>query len=181
MSRLYAEQLMTEGEVRKAVSYALMAGQTSRAVEMFASHQLHRESVALTRCLHPDESAQVRESLSLWSSKAIQDGNLELATKCLLANGDVAEAARVLARRSDPASLKISADLASNAGLNQLSEAYLHQAAEISNNAAATAEQPSTPTPVIAEDESSLPASVLLTPPLVEDVNGCDTNDVHGD
>lgn len=135
MTRLYAQQLMGEsGDIRKAVSYALISGQKSQAIEMFSSQQLHRESVALTRCVFPDESSQVRESLSLWAAKAVQDGNLELAVKCFLANGEVAEAARTLARRSDPSSLKLSADLATSAGLDQLATAYLNQATDIANS-----------------------------------------------
>lgn len=134
MARLYAQQLMGEGDVRKAVSYALISGEKSQAIEMFSSQQFHRESVALTRCVFPDESIQVQESLSLWASKAVQDGNLELAVKCFLANGKVAEAARTLARRSDPSSLKLSADLATSAGLDQLAAAYLNQAADIENS-----------------------------------------------
>lgn len=150
MTRLYAEQLLAEGDTRKAVSYALISGQTSRAVEMFSSQQQYRESVALTRCIYPDGSSQVRESLSRWAGKAIQDGNVELGVKCLLSNNETAEAARVLARRSDPASLKLSADLAYSAGLDQLAGAYLHQAAEVL--ALATESAPS-PTPSAGSEE----------------------------
>lgn len=133
MAHLYGQQLMAEGDVRKAVSYSLICGEESQAVEMFSSQHLHRESVALARCLYPDKSSQVRESLCLWASKAVLDGNLELASKCFLANGEVAEAARTLARRSDPSSLKLSADLAASAGLDQLAAAYLKQAVDMAN------------------------------------------------
>lgn len=146
MAHLYAQQLMAEGDVRKAVSYTLISGQKSQAIEMFSSQQLHREAVALTRCQYPDESSQVQESLSRWASKAVLDGNLELAVKCFLANGEVAEAARTLARRSDPLSLVLSADLATSAGLDQLAAAYLQQATDIAQTATATTEKPS-PTP----------------------------------
>lgn len=138
MAHLYAQQLMAEGDVRKAVSYMLISGEKSQAIEMFSSQQLHREAVALTRCQYPDESSQVQESLSRWSRKAVIDGNLELAVKCFLANGEVAEAARTLARRSDPLSLVLSADLATNAGLDQLAAAYLQQAADIAQTTTAT-------------------------------------------
>jgi hypothetical protein len=149
MAHLYAQQLMAEGDVRKAVSYTLISGQKSQAIEMFSSQQLHREAVALTRCQYPDESSQVQESLSRWASKAVLDGNLELAVKCFLANGEVAEAARTLARRSDPLSLVLSADLATSAGLDQLAAAYLQQATDIAQTATATTEKPS-PTPTNA-------------------------------
>ena len=131
MAHRYAQQLMAEGDVRKAVSYTLISDQKNQAIEMFSSQQLYRESVALTRCVYPEESAQVQESLSLWATKAVSDGNLELAVKCFVANGEVAEAARTLARRSDPSSLKLSADLAASAGLSQLAAAYLQQATDV--------------------------------------------------
>jgi len=150
MARLYAEQLLAEGDTRKAVSYALISGQTSRAVEMFSSQQQYRESSALTRCVYPDGSSQVRESLSRWAGKAVQDGNIELAVKCLLSNNEPAEAARVLARRSDPSSLRLSADLAYSAGLDQLAGAYLHQAAE---NLALATEKTQSPTPSTGSEE----------------------------
>ena len=127
----YSEQLIAEGDIRKAASYALVSGRKDRAVEIFSNQNLLRESVALSRCLYDDDSAPVRESLSLWAAKATQDGNLELAAKCHLANRDVAEAARTLARRSDTASLKLSADLANSAGLDQLAAAYLHRVTEM--------------------------------------------------
>ena len=131
MCHHYSEQLLAEGEVRKAASYALASCRKDRAVEMFSNQNLLRETVALSRCLYLDDSDQVRENLSMWASKATQDGNLELAVKCHLANKDVAEAARTLARRSDVTSLKLSADLAAHAGLNQLATAYLHRVYEI--------------------------------------------------
>lgn len=137
MARLYVQQLLNEGDVRKAVSYAIASGQRSQAVEIFMNHQLYRESVALARCLYADGSAEVHESIGRWAEKAIQDGNMELATKCLLANGGTGEAARVLARRSDVASLKLSADLANGAGLDQLATAYLDRASELAQQAAA--------------------------------------------
>ena len=150
MARLYAEQLLAEGDTRKAVSYALISGQTSRAVEMYSSQQQYRESVALTRCVYPDGSSQVRESLSRWAGKAVQDGNIELAVKCLLSNNEPAEAARVLARRSDASSLRLSADLAYSAGLDQLAGAYLHQASE---NLALATEKTQSPTPSTGSEE----------------------------
>jgi hypothetical protein len=131
MSKIYAEQLLVEGDIRKAVSYAMISGQKSRAIEIFSGHLLHREAFALTRCQYPDDSPEVHENLSFWANKAIQDGNLELAVKCLLGNSNVSEAARVLARRSNPASLQLAADLASSAGLDQLANAYLNQAQEM--------------------------------------------------
>ncbi len=148
MAHLYAQQLMAEGDVRKAVSYTLISGQKSQAIEMFSSQQLHRESVALTRCVYPDESAQVQESLSLWANKAVLDGNLELAVKCFLANGEVAEAARTLARRSDPSSLKLSADLAASAGLDQLAAAYLQQAMDVELSMTETTPAPTNGDPI---------------------------------
>lgn len=135
MCHHYSEQLLAEGEVRKAASYALISGRKHRAVEMFSNQNFLRESVALSRCLYPDGSDQVRENLSLWANKATEDGNLELAVKCHLANKDVAEAARTLARRSDVTSLKLSADLATHAGLSQLAAAYLHRVTEINEAA----------------------------------------------
>lgn len=148
MAHLYAQQLMAEGDVRKAVSYTLISGQKSQAIEMFSSQQLHRESVALTRCVFPDESAQVQESLSLWANKAVLDGNLELAVKCFLANGEVAEAARTLARRSDLSSLKLSADLAASAGLDQLAAAYLQQATDVELSMTETTPAPTNGDPI---------------------------------
>lgn len=109
----------------------MLSGQKSRAIEMFSGQLLHREAFALSRCQYPDGSSEVHENLSFWANKAILDGNLELAVKCLLGNGNAAEAARVLARRSNPASLKLAADLASSAGLDQLALAYLNQAEEM--------------------------------------------------
>lgn len=149
MAYLYAQQLYAEGDIRKAVSYALISGSKGQAVEMFSSQQLHRESVVLARCLYPDGSTQVQESLSRWAGKAVQDGNLELATKCFLANGEVAEAARTLARRSDPLSLKVSADLATGAGLDQLAAAYLEQASNVVQTVNETS-----PTEDCTEDQS---------------------------
>ena len=141
MSQIYAEQLHSEGDIRKAVSYAILSGQKGRAVEMFSGQHLHREAFALARCQYPDDSPQVKESLSFWANKAVQDGNIELAVKCLLANGEVAEAARVLARRSNPDSLKLAADLAFSAGLDQLAQAYLNQAEEIQTSLSVLVDQ----------------------------------------
>lgn len=161
MAHLYAQQLMVEGDIRKAVSYTLISGQKSQAIEMFSSQQLHREAVALTRCVFPDESSQVQESISCWASKAVGDGNLELAAKCFLANGEMAEAARTLARRSDSPSLKLSADLATSAGLDQLAAAYLNQAEDITNSVTG------------GIDPSPTPPTINEVPP-VEEVKSID-------
>ena len=150
MCHYYSEQLLMEGDVRKAAIYALSAGRSSRAVEMFISQQMHRESVALSRCIYQDDSSEMHESLSLWATSAVCYGNMELAAKCYLANGRVAEAARILGRRSDVQCLKVSADLAAYAGLGQLAAAYLKQAAEIDQ---ALHQPPSTMAPVDEQQE----------------------------
>jgi len=158
MSQIYAEQLLAEGDIRKAASYAMISGQKSRAIEMFSGQLLHREAFALSRCQYPDGSSEVHENLSFWANKAIQDGNLELAVKCLLGNGNVAEAARVLSRRANPASLKLAADLASNAGLDQLALAYLNQAEEMR-----TIVVDSSQATVVNDDQSNQPVKVAET------------------
>lgn len=131
MCQLYAKQLADQGDIRKAVSYLLICGQSSEALELLNSNQLYREATAVTRCLYADDSAEVRQSLSRWAGKALADCNVELAAKCMIGSGEVGDAARTLARRLDPASLRLSADLANSAGLDQLASAYLKQADEL--------------------------------------------------
>lgn len=131
MCELYAKQLAAHGDIRKAVSYLLICGQRSQALELLNLNQLYREATAVNRCLFPDGSQELQESLSRWAGKAFADGNVELAAKCMIANNEIGDAARTLARRLDPAALMLSADLAHSAGLDQLASAYLDQASTI--------------------------------------------------
>lgn len=131
MCGYYGQQLVLEGEVRKAVSYWMAAGRIDDAQDLLASEQLCRESVAVARCLDGEGSQGVVACLKRWAEKATKEANYELAAKCYLAVGEWDEAGRVLARRADSQAVRLGADLVAFCGLDQLAEAYLAEADRI--------------------------------------------------
>ena len=75
MSQCYGRQLASDGEPRKAVSYLMAAGLHADAVDALVGHHMHREAVALTRCLHPNGHQQVP------APPSFQLGSAEKATR----------------------------------------------------------------------------------------------------
>jgi gem associated protein 5 len=128
MCQYYAKQLAADGDVRKAVSYFVAAAFHNEAFETLDEHQMYREAAALARSIYPANDERIVQSLSQWAVKAVGDYNFELAAKCYLAIGQVAEAARTLPRRGQPDSLRLAADLATHCQDDQLAAAYLIEA-----------------------------------------------------
>ena len=139
MCRYYAKQLVADGDVRKAVSYFAAAGFHDEAAETLANHQMYREAAALSRIIYPADDERIVQCLSQWAAKALIESNYELAAKCHLAIGQIAEAARTLPRRALPDSLRLAADLATHCRDDQLAAAYLIEAEE---KTAAAASEP---------------------------------------
>jgi gem associated protein 5 len=126
----YAKQLAADGDVPKAVSYFVAAGFHNEAFETLDSHLMYREAAALSRSIYPANDERIVQSLSQWAVKAAGDRNFELAAKCYLAIGQVAEATRTLPRRGKSDSLRLAADLAAHCHDDQLAAAYFIKASE---------------------------------------------------
>ncbi|XP_042238825.1 gem-associated protein 5-like [Homarus americanus] len=130
----YAEQLVDEGDVITGVSYLVNISKVEQAVNILLEHRHYREALAITKCRLSYNEEILEKVVTKWAFSAVFEGNFDLAALLQLSIGRVEDAARTMARRSDPGSLFVSAklyehtgneDLANSVGLLALKEASL--------------------------------------------------------
>ncbi|XP_049810273.1 gem-associated protein 5 [Schistocerca nitens] len=122
---VYAKQLTDAGFYHKAASYLLVLNKVNEAVKMLSSNKLHREALSIAKCRLSEDDPLIKNVLHEWATHLINGGSYEQATECLLATGDMVEAAKVIAKRPEPEALCIAVQIAQKAGDLDLANAFL--------------------------------------------------------
>ncbi|KAM9498741.1 gem-associated protein 5 isoform 1-T2 [Salvelinus alpinus] len=118
---VYVKQLCLQEQFLKAASHLLSINKVYEAIDLLKSHQLYREAIALAKArLQPDDPV-LKELYTTWAAVLEKDGHLSTAAKCYLAVDSSFDAAKVIAKKNDPVSLKTAASLARIAGESDLS------------------------------------------------------------
>ncbi|RVE64245.1 hypothetical protein OJAV_G00144710 [Oryzias javanicus] len=112
----YVRQLVLQEQYLKAASHLLSVHRVDAAVELLRTHRLFREAVALAKArLAPDDPV-LKELYAGWAAVLEKDGHLSAAAKCHLAAGSGFDAAKVIAKKNDVASLRTAAGVARISG-----------------------------------------------------------------
>ncbi|XP_071370684.1 gem-associated protein 5-like [Centroberyx affinis] len=118
----YVKQLCLQEQYLKAASHLLSVNKLYEAVELLQAHKLYREAIALVKARLPPDEPVLKELYTSWAAVLEKDGHLSSAAKCYLAAGASFDAAKVISRKNDAASLRTAAGLAricGEAGLAQ--------------------------------------------------------------
>ncbi|KAG7517124.1 gem-associated protein 5 [Solea senegalensis] len=108
----FVQQLCLQDQHLKAASHLLSINQVHEAVELLLTHRLYREAATLALARLQVDDLALRRVYSSWASSLEKDGHFSSAAKCYLAAGAVFDAAKVIARKNDVASLRAAADVA---------------------------------------------------------------------
>ncbi|XP_018584145.2 gem-associated protein 5 isoform X2 [Scleropages formosus] len=117
----FVKQLCIQEQFLKASSYLLSLHRVYEAVELLKSHQLFREAIALAKARLQPEDPVLGELYTSWAALLAKDGHYATAARCYLAADSSFDAAKVIAKKGDVASLKTAAELARIAGEEDLS------------------------------------------------------------
>ena len=109
-------QMVREGDILRGSEYLLSSGSVIEAVTVLSKHGYHRAGVAIAKSRLGQDCDLVRELMSNWAKQSSADGNFGLAAKCWLSVGKKEEAAEMLAKLGDRASLRVAALLVGNTG-----------------------------------------------------------------
>ncbi|XP_051023368.1 gem-associated protein 5 isoform X2 [Acomys russatus] len=116
----FAKQLCFQDQYVKAASYLLSIHKVYEAVELLKSNHFYREAIAVAKArLHPEDPV-LKDLYLSWGSVLERDGHYAIAAKCYLGATSAYDAAKVLARKGDAASLRTAAELAAIAGESEL-------------------------------------------------------------
>ncbi|KAM4620896.1 gem-associated protein 5 [Polymixia lowei] len=118
----YVKQLSLQEQYLKAASHLLSINKLYEAVHLLQSHKLYREAIALVKARLPAEEPVLKELYASWAAVLEKDGHLSAAAKCYLAAGASFDAAKVISRKNDVASLKAAAGLARITGETGLAQ-----------------------------------------------------------
>ncbi|XP_031206724.1 gem-associated protein 5 isoform X3 [Mastomys coucha] len=116
----FAKQLCFQDQYVKAASYLLSIHKVYEAVELLKSNHLYREAIAVAKARLRPEDPVLKDLYLSWGSILERDGHYAIAAKCYLGATSAYDAAKVLARKGDAASLRTAAELAAIAGENEL-------------------------------------------------------------
>ncbi|XP_028322979.1 gem-associated protein 5 [Gouania willdenowi] len=116
----FIKQLCVQQQYLKAASHLLSINKLNQAVELLRSQRLYREAVSLVKMRLAPDSSLLKELYCDWAAVLEKDGHLSAAAKCFLAAGLGFEAAKVLSKKSDMASLQTAAEVARLVGEEEL-------------------------------------------------------------
>ncbi|XP_017655904.1 gem-associated protein 5 isoform X1 [Nannospalax galili] len=117
----FAKQLCFQDQHVKAASYLLSIHKVYEAVELLRSHHFYREAIAVAKARLRPEDPILKELYLSWGSVLERDGHYAIAAKCYLGATSAYDAAKVLAKKGDAASLRTAAELAAISGEDELS------------------------------------------------------------
>ena len=84
MCKMYSEQLTICGNYHKAASYLLACHKVNDAIDLFVTHGLFREALAIARCrLGPDDPTP-RNIIKAWAKVLVATGCYEFAVEGLV-------------------------------------------------------------------------------------------------
>ena len=112
----YAIQLIKQDEIVKGASYFLMIHEVLEAINVLKRGHFYRPAISIAKSRMPDNAPIIQELYELWANQATNDGTYELAAKCWIAAGNCLKASNLLAKRSDPSSLRVASYLANKSG-----------------------------------------------------------------
>ncbi|XP_068592685.1 gem-associated protein 5 isoform X2 [Cebidichthys violaceus] len=112
----FVKQLCLQEQYLKAASHLLSVNKLYEAVDLLRSHKLYREAIALVKARLPADEPVLKELYTCWAATLEKDGHFSAAAKCYLAAGASFDAAKVIARKNDVASLRTAAGLARISG-----------------------------------------------------------------
>ncbi|GCB76510.1 hypothetical protein scyTo_0016566, partial [Scyliorhinus torazame] len=120
----FCKQLCFQEQYVKAATYLLSIHKVYEAVKVLQSHQLFREAIAIAKAhLQPDDPV-LKELYTSCAAVMEKDGHYTIAAKCYLTSKSPYDAAKILAKKGDAASLKTAAEVASIAGEKELSSLF---------------------------------------------------------
>lgn len=117
----FAKQLCFQDQYVKAASHLLSIHKVYEAVELLKSNHFYREAIAIAKARLRPEDPIIKDLYLSWGAILEKDGHYALAAKCYLGATSAYDAAKVLAKKGDAASLRTAAELASIVGENELS------------------------------------------------------------
>ncbi|XP_022241513.1 gem-associated protein 5-like isoform X2 [Limulus polyphemus] len=109
MCEKYAQQLAENQKYHRASLYLLACHKVYEAIDVLKDHNLFREALAIARSRLPSVDPTLNDILCKWAARADKEGNYEMAAKCYLAVSDPEAAAKTMAKRCNPPSLRIAA------------------------------------------------------------------------
>lgn len=112
----FVKQLCLQEQFLKAASHLLSINKLYEAVDLLRSNKLYREAIALAKARLPADEPLLKDLYTCWAAVLEKDGHLSAAAKCYLAAGCGFDAAKVVARKNDAASLRTAADMARISG-----------------------------------------------------------------
>ncbi|XP_061007793.1 gem-associated protein 5 isoform X1 [Dama dama] len=117
----FAKQLCFQDQHVKAASHLLSIHKVYEAVELLKANHFYREAIAIAKARLRPEDPIIKDLYLSWGAVLEKDGHYALAAKCYLGATSAYDAAKVLAKKGDAASLRTAAELASIMGENELS------------------------------------------------------------
>ncbi|XP_011300870.1 gem-associated protein 5-like, partial [Fopius arisanus] len=123
----YANQLIQEDNPVKAASYLLSLHKIHAAIQLLMHAKFYKEAYVLAKCKLDTDDDIFQEIHKEWLAAVSRSGSFEEAALCLIANGEFSEAARMLARRQDAATLATAARLANMDKNQELSDSLIEE------------------------------------------------------
>lgn len=117
----FAKQLCFQDQHVKAASHLLSIHKVYEAVELLKSNHFYREAIAVAKARLRPEDPVLKDLYLCWGAVLEKDGHYAVAAKCYLGAASAYDAAKVLAKKGDAASLRAAAELASVVGEDELS------------------------------------------------------------
>ncbi|XP_014685583.3 gem-associated protein 5 isoform X2 [Equus asinus] len=126
----FAKQLCFQDQYVKAASHLLSIHKVYEAVELLKSNHFYREAIAVAKARLRPEDPILKDLYLSWGAILEKDGHYAVAAKCYLGATSAYDAAKVLAKKGDTASLRTAAELASIVGENELSSSLALRCAQ---------------------------------------------------
>uniref|UniRef100_A0ABI7WZ53 Gem nuclear organelle associated protein 5 n=1 Tax=Felis catus TaxID=9685 RepID=A0ABI7WZ53_FELCA len=126
----FAKQLCFQDQYVKAASHLLSIHKVYEAVELLRSNHFYREAIAVAKARLRPEDPILKDLYLTWGAILEKDGHYAVAAKCYLGAASAYDAAKVLSKKGDAASLKTAAELASIVGENELSSSLALRCAQ---------------------------------------------------
>ncbi|XP_005376269.1 PREDICTED: gem-associated protein 5 isoform X2 [Chinchilla lanigera] len=117
----FAKQLCFQDQYVKAASHLLSIHKVYEAVELLKSNHFYREAIAVAKARLRPEDPVLKDLYLSWGAVLERDGHYAVAAKCYLGATSPFDAAKVLAKKGDAASLRTAAELAAITGESELS------------------------------------------------------------
>ncbi|XP_006165160.1 gem-associated protein 5 isoform X2 [Tupaia chinensis] len=117
----FAKQLCFQDQYVKAASHLLSIHKVYEAVELLKSNHFYREAIAVAKARLRPEDPVLKDLYLSWGAILERDGHYAVAAKCYLGAASAYDAAKVLAKKGDAASLRTAAELAAVVGEDELS------------------------------------------------------------